>query len=212
MEKTLLNIENELKKRLAYPYQWGTKQTNRLDELTRFIYKTTAFESLLEQIESRFETLPEKKTLKNYALNRWYNFQSAQAVEAIFKAHPMVTKTDNAKDKEKDFFINNIPFDHKTTIFPKRFTSAFNEAINQPKQLIEWLYRNQSQQGRHHLKNRLFVVLYNSNGKHWQLKADLQKIEQAVYQYLQQFDVAKLHSFSFEHNSTTLSDIVWVLG
>jgi len=116
MDNALLNIENELKKRLAYPYQWGTKQTNELDKQTRFIYKTITFENLLKQIDRRFERLSEKEKLKNYALNRWYNFQSAKAVEAIFKAHPIVSKTKNAKDKVKDFFIHNIPFDHKTSI------------------------------------------------------------------------------------------------
>jgi len=212
MNKGLLNIESELKKRLAYPYQWGTKQTDNLDKQTRFIYRTKTFEHLLEQINHRFKVTDEKESLKNYALNRWFNFHSAMAVESIFKSHPLVTQTDNLKDKEKDFFIEGIPFDHKTTVFPKRYNTTFNEAVNQPEELIEWLYKHQSQQGRHHLKNRLFVVLYNNKGKHWQLKANLQKIERAVHQYLQRFAASQLHRFSFESETTTLSDVIWVLG
>ncbi len=212
MDRVLLHIERELKKRLVYPYQWGTKQTDQLDKLTRFIYKTETFEDLLAQIELRFKTLTEKENLKNYALNRWYNFHSAMAVERIFKSHPLVSQTVNAKDREKDFFIGDIPFDHKTTVFPKQFKGTFNEAINQPENLIEWLYKHQSQQGRHHLKNRLFVVLYDHKGEHWQLKANLQKIELAVYQYLHQFEAGRLRRFSFEPEHTTLSDLIWVLG
>jgi len=212
MDKTLLNMENELKKRLVYPYHWGTKQTDALDKQTRFIYQTKTFKNLLEQINTNFETMEEKEQLKNYALNRWFNFHSAQAVENIFKAHPLVTQTDNPKDKEKDFFIEGIPFDHKTTVFPKKFEGTFNEAINQPEKLIEWLYKHQSQQGRYHLKNRLFVVLYNSNGKHWKLKANLQKIEGAVHQYLNEFSANQLRSFSFKKEAVTLSDLIWVLG
>jgi len=212
MNKDLLNIESELQKRLVYPYKWGTKQTDNLDKQTRFIYQTKTFEELLDQIHQRFKGAGEQEALKNYALNRWFNFHSAQAVEHIFKAHPLVTKTDNPKDKEKDFFIEGIPFDHKTTVFPKKYIGTFNEAINQPATLIEWLYNHQSQQGRYHLKNRLFVVLYNSNGKHWQLKANLQKIEEAVHQYLNKFTINQLHSFSFKPNTKTLSDLIWVLG
>lgn len=212
MDKALLNIETELKKRLVYPYQWGTKQTDQLDKQTRFIYKTETFEDLLKQINLRFEAMVEKENLKNYALNRWYNFHSAMAIEQIFKSHQMVTKTKQAKDKEKDFFIDGIPFDHKTTVFPKQFKGTFNEAINQPNNLIEWLYEHQSQQGRHHLKNRLFVVLYDHKGMHWQLKANLQKIELAVHQYLNGFKADQLKIFSFETENTTFSDLIWVLG
>lgn len=212
MDEALLHMENELKKRLVYPYHWGTKQTDLLDKQTRFIYQTKTFKNLLEQINTHFKTLEEKEQLKNYALNRWFNFYSAKAVENIFKSHFLVSKTQNSKDKEKDFFIEGIPFDHKTTVFPKKFKGTFNEAINQPDKLINWLYKNQSQQGRHHLKNRLFVVLYNSNGKHWQLKANLQKIEAAVHQYLNGFSTSQLHHFSFEKELDTLSDLIWVLG
>lgn len=212
MDEALLHMENELKKRLAYPYHWGTKQTDVLDKQTRFIYQTKTFKNLLEQINTHFETKEEKEQLKNYALNRWFNFHSAKAVENIFKSHFLVSKTQNSKDKEKDFFIEGIPFDHKTTVFPKKFKGTFNETINQPDKLINWLYKHQSQQGRHHLKNRLFVVLYNSNGKHWQLKANLQKIEEAVHQYLNRFSAKQLHHFSFEKELDTLSDLIWVLG
>ena len=46
-------------------------------------------------------------------------------------------------------------------------------AKNNPAELIQWLYSNQSQEGRKHLKNRLFLVLVDKNKEHWKLKAEI---------------------------------------
>lgn len=212
MDSKIQNISIELNKRLIYPYKWGTKQTDALDKQTRFIYKTHAFNHLIKIIEDRFADEPDYEQIKNYALNRWYNFHSAMAVEAIFKAHKNVKAAQNAKDKKVDFFLDNIPFDHKTTIFPKSLKMSFNEAINQPEVVIKWLYKNQSSQGRFHLKNRLFVVLYAKDGKHWKLKANLTKIEQAVNQYLKNFNAEKLLQPNLGTNEIVLSDLIWVIN
>lgn len=206
------DISIELNKRLAYPYKWGTKQTDQLDRQTRFIYKTSSFDELLSIIDDKFSKDVAYEKIKNYALNRWYNFYSAMAVEAIFKAHLKVRSAPNTKDKQVDFFIEDIPFDHKTTVFPKGLKMSFNEAINKPTSVAEWLYKNQSGQGRFHLKNRLFVILYSKNEKHWKLKAHLTKIEQAVNQYLNNFDVAKLMELCLENEQNTYTDLIWIIA
>ena len=46
----LLRVETELKKRLAFPYNWGRKQSDDWDAKTSFIYTTYTFEKLLEKI------------------------------------------------------------------------------------------------------------------------------------------------------------------
>ena len=84
MDAELINIEKELKKRLAYPYKWGRKQNDEFDKLTNFVYKIFSFEEVLKETETRFNNDKEHKNIANYALNRWYNFWSAQAVEKIF--------------------------------------------------------------------------------------------------------------------------------
>ena len=83
----LNRVERELKKRLQYPYNWGRKQSNSWDTDTNFIYKTYTFESLLKQTHE-FD-----QQLKDYALNRWYNFWSAMAAEDIFASHGDVEQT-----------------------------------------------------------------------------------------------------------------------
>jgi len=54
MESDLIQIEKELKKRLAYPYKWGRKQNDQFDKLTNFVYRISSFEEVFKEIESRF--------------------------------------------------------------------------------------------------------------------------------------------------------------
>ena len=121
MNAELINIEKELKKRLAYPYKWGRKQNDEFDKLTNFVYKISAFDEVLKETESRFRKDKEHQNIANYSLNRWYNFWSAQAVEKIFCSLPNVKPALDEKDRLVDFTIDGVTFDHKTSIFPKNF-------------------------------------------------------------------------------------------
>ena len=199
----LIRVERELKKRLVYPYRWGRKQSNSWDNDTNFIYKTYSFEALLRKTENF------SKELRDYALNRWYNFWSAMAVEDIFASHENVIPNKNSYDKLVDFTIDNIPFDHKTSIYPKGFNKPFEYARNNPKELIQWLYDNQSQQGRKHLKNRLFVVLYDKNNQHWKMKAEILKLKKNIDIYVDNFSKENLFIFDFGEG-VVQSDILWV--
>jgi len=205
-------LEKELKKRWDFEYTWGRKQLNKLDELTNFIYETASFELLLEEIEIRFKNNSEYLALKNYTLNRWYNFWSAKGVEAIFCEHENVKPHSNSKDKYIDFYISTIPIDHKTTVFPKGFKKSIPYAISHKKELIEWLYKNQSKQQRSHFKNRLFIVLidYENRHEHWKLKAEITWLKQLISSYLCTFDSQKLTKLTIE-NSTITADIIWAI-
>jgi len=162
-------LEKELKKRLDFPYVWGRKQTDNFDNSTNFIYKTSNFETLLTQIDTNFKSDTNYVVLKNYALNRWFNFWSAKAIEACFCEHKIVIAHKNAKDKYTDFYISKIPFDHKTSVFPKGFNKSVPYAIEHKREIIAWFYNNQSQQKRHHFKNRLFLIVfdYSNPNEHW---------------------------------------------
>lgn len=197
-------LENALKKRWTYKYKWGRKQSNDWDELTNFIYNTKTFSSLLEQIK-HFDV-----NLQNYALNRWYNFWSAMGVEYIFSIHKIVVPNINRYDKLVDFKINNIPFDHKTSIFPKGFGKPIEYAKKNKIEMIKWLYINQSQEGRKHLKNRLFIVLYDSIcHDHWKLKAEIFLLKKAIDAYIEKFDKANLCKIKFG-DDIVYSDIIWL--
>lgn len=199
----LVRVERELKKRWEYPYRWGRKQSDLWDYNTNFIYTTYSFKMLLKRTEAL------SYELRNYALNRWYNFWSAMAVEDIFTSHKNVIANKNSYDKLVDFTLNNIPFDHKTSIYPKGFHKPFDYALQNPKELIYWLYTNQSQQGRKHLKNRLFIILYDSNQEHWKMKAEILRLKQEIDIYVDNFTVENLQVMNFGEG-TVQSDILWI--
>jgi len=211
MDAELVNIEKELKKRLAYPYKWGRKQNDEFDKLTNFVYRITCFEELLKETENRFRKDKEHQNIANYALNRWYNFWSAQAVEKIFCSLPNVKPALDEKDRLVDFTIDGVTFDHKTSIFPKNFPYPIEEAIKKTDELILWLYKHQSQQQRRHMKNRLFIVLYSSDGEHWKLKAEITWLKERIKKYMEGFNPQYLLKFPLEKNQQTLADVIWAI-
>ena len=205
-------LEKELQKRLDFPYIWGRKQTDFFDNNTNFIYKTTSFNALLNQIDANFKGKVNYLDLKNYTLNRWFNFWSATAIEASFCEHTNVIAHKNSKDKYTDFYISNIPFDHKTTVFPKGFNKSVPYAIEHKRELITWLYQNQSQQKRKHFKNRLFLMVldFNNLKDSWKLKSEILWLQKIVSTYLSTFDAQNLESFNFQ-NQVVKSDIIWAI-
>jgi len=211
MDTELVNIEKELKKRLAYPYKWGRKQNDEYDKLTNFVYRIPSFEEVLKETDSMFRKDREHQNISNYALNRWYNFWSAQAVEKIFCSLPNVKPALDEKDRLVDFTIDGVTFDHKTSIFPKNFPYTIDEAIKNTEELILWLYKHQSQQQRKHLKNRLFIVLYSSDGEHWKLKAEISWLKERIEKYMSGFNPHYLLKFSLEENQETLADVIWAI-
>lgn len=211
MESELLVLEQELKKRLAYPYKWGRKQNNEFDKLTNFVYRISSFNEVLNETETRFKKDREHQNIANYALNRWYNFWSAQAVEKIFCALPKVKPALDSKDRLVDFSIDGVTFDHKTSVFPKNFPHKIDEAIKKTNELILWLYKHQSQQQRKHLKNRLFIVLYSSDGEHWKLKSEISWLKERIEKYMQGFNPHYLLKFPLEKNRETLADVIWAI-
>src|SRR5690606_31019764 len=207
----LLYIEKELKRRHQYPYKWFRKQNDEWDRYTQFIYQFSNWEALTRKIGIVSETQEiDKQQIFQYAANRWYNFWSAKSVEQIFTEMEGIEPVTETKDSERDFYLFGIPFDHKTSVFPKQFEKTFDYAQNHKPELIEWLYKNQSTQKRHHFKNRLFIIVYDENGEHWKLKAEISLLKKAIEKYVAAFKPDQLHSFTFAYKQKTLSDIIWV--
>ena len=204
----LEHTEIQLKKRWASEYKWGRKQADIWDSQTNFIYSISDFDDVVARVYDEFHTHSKYADLRNYALNRWYNFQSAMAVEYIFNAHPLVRKVQNDKDKEKDFYIKGIAFDHKTSVYPKGFGQEIDFALANPKELAKWLYINQSSQQRFHAKNRLFLVLHKNDGEHWRLKAELSWIKVLVDTYLDAY--REIDLISLKHSKGVLkTDVIF---
>lgn len=209
MPLDIRQTEVELRKRTLYKYQWGRKQNNAYDHLTHFIYQMETFEELIQHILSEFKGHPEIKAIGNYAVNRWYNFRSAMAVEEIFCSHPRVRPFEQSKDKYCDFYIDDIPFDHKTTVFPKHIIWNKAQCKLYPERLAKWLYDHQSGEQRLHYANRLFIVLYHKGGAHWKLKAELSYLQKIILNYLDSFNPKQLIQLNYPDKKTILTDLIW---
>lgn len=208
-----LNIcEAELKKRWALPYLWGRKQQDEWDKLSGFIYEIKKWEVLLEKVEEvSISKKINRQEFLNYCSNRWYNFMSAMALEKIFSDQPGVVAAHNEKNRLIDFYINGIGFDLKTSVFPANFKPGLMTAQSNPEELIKWLYENQSSQQRQHLENRLFLIVYAKNGKHWKLKAELTWLAELITNYVQSFQPKNLIELELKQGKTTFSDIIWAV-
>jgi hypothetical protein len=211
MKVTLEAREFELKKRYVHPYEWGQKQNDEWDERTDFIYHIFSFDAFMKEVETRFKEDPHAIEMLQYALNRWYNFWSAKGVEQIFCSHPSVRAARDGKDRLRDFRIGEISFDHKTSTYPRGFNHDLDFGQKHPRELVEWFYTHQSQQRRKHFENRIFLVLYASDGLHWKLKAELGWLESLIKPYLENFDSSKLHRFKFEGKRETVADVIWAV-
>jgi hypothetical protein len=197
-------LEIELKKLPMMP-AWGRKQFDDWDKLSSFVYALPSYEKLQEELKR----LNKPTEFNNYVIHRWYNTLSAVGVEKIFSKLPNVLPNTNRYDKLVDFSINNITFDHKTTVYPRNFGHDINFAKQNPQKLISWLYAEQSKEGRFHTSNRLFIVLHKADTHHWKLRAELTRMKPVISDYVNTFDYEKLHRLNLETGKTTLSDVIW---
>ena len=211
MPPALATIERNLRRRLAYPYVWGGVQNDRRDRATDFIYSILDFDVLLATIEKRFGRSRDYLAWRNYALNRWYNFWSARAVEMIFAAQPGVLPATNTRDRLVDFTLHGIPFDHKTTVFPRAFGRDLAYARRKPEVLLRWLYAHQSRERRYHRHNRLFILLYRDDGAHWRLRAEVDWLAQLISAYVRGFRRERLHQLRCDDGAIALADLIWAV-
>ncbi|RME44139.1 MAG: hypothetical protein D6796_12190 [Caldilineae bacterium] len=204
-------LQAELRKRTREPFTpWGQKQSNRWDALTNFIYHTPTWDELKIEVARRRPAGVDADRFFNYAANRWFNFWSAWGVERIFCELDGVQAATNPRDRLVDFTLHGIRFDHKTSVFPRRFPHSLSDAQQHPGLLIGWLYHNQSREGRMHFGNRLFIVLYHSKtGEHWKLRAELLWLKGKIEAYVRHFRPERLVSLQLGDGRVALSDIIW---
>jgi len=212
MEATIASlhqIETELKKRWEYPYHWHKKQNNAADKLTYFIYDFLYFEDLIGAIQKNFAQREDYEALKDYTLNRWYNYWSSVAVERVLTSCEGIEAHPNEKHHSIDFYLNGVPFDHKSTVFPYTYPESQTFAEQNPIALIRWLYDSQSAEQRWHVGNRLFLVFYDAQGFHWKLKADITQITEVLKTYAANFTIAQLKQVALI-DTLVWSDVIWV--
>lgn len=185
--------KQELHKALSLLSSKWSRQNNTSDKRSNFIY-------YVETVDECLSKAREMGIGENYVLHRWYNYHTSKYCEYLFVKHG-AKKESNEFHHDIDIYIDGIPYDVKLTVYPAKLEKEnvlldlnSREGKNE---LIQWMYKNQSQEGRKHLKNRIFIVC---NGKNTEeklaKKSDFETIEQKIdnyFKYLKSNEPNKLN-------------------
>lgn len=180
------DIRAELQRLTRLP-PWGRVQQDRWDEASRFIYQIRSLDELRRETRrvaaARGFPLGE---FAAYVVRRWYNFHTHQVVLEMFCAHPRVRRETDPRHPSVDFYLDGVPFDLKLTDFPRAYPHSLDEARARPADLVNWLYRKQSREGRYHAANRLFVVFHHAlePERTWEVRRMFDRIERSVAEFL----------------------------
>lgn len=172
--------KQELHKALSLlSFKWN-RQNNIYDRRSNFIYYT-------ETVDDCVSKASEMGIDKNYVLHRWYNYHTSKYCENLFVKHGAKKET-NTFHHDIDIYIDDIPYDVKLTVYPAKLEreNIFIDLNNREgkNELIQWMYKNQSQEGRKHLKNRIFIVCNGEDDKEkLAKKSDFDTIEQKIVNY-----------------------------
>jgi len=196
-EVPAMTSEENIKRALDYISGHWQRQNNELDRQTKFVYEIDNLDFILTICKTKNVDL-------NYALHRWYNFNCARHHEYFFLKNGAI-KEENTKHLTIDFYLNNVPFDLKTSVYPKKFEPNVDLTKRENKnELIRWFYENQSTEIRQHFENRLFIVCENLAGK-----SNFEAIEEKIKAFL---EYSKKNGFNkIEINNRLIfSDVIWV--
>ena len=134
------------------PLRWGAVQNDRVDDDINMFEMGT-----FDQLESAIARLPDAE--KNYLRRRWYLWKCSICDEYLFYVNPNVEKNPNQKDKEWDVRIDNaFAFDIKGTVIPREMRNDIGHVLQDPAEMVDFYYDNQSTGRRFDIQNRLFIV------------------------------------------------------
>jgi hypothetical protein len=177
---------------------WGRVQGDEWDRASRFIYRITDLNALRRETKRVAAELGlPVSDFGRYVIRRWYNFHTHQAALDTILAHPRTRPEPDPFHHTVDFYLGEKGFDLKLTTLPRSFGHDIAYAQAHPQELAQWLYANQSTQGRFHAANRLFVVLHDAIDPKctWELRRDFQRLEQTIGAFL---DEPRLIQVAFE--------------
>lgn len=191
--------KEELHKALSLLSSQWKRQNNIYDKRSNFIYYVETVDECL--VKAREMGIDE-----NYVLHRWYNFHTSKYCEYLFVKHG-AKKEDNEFHHDIDIYINGVPYDVKLTVYPaklERDNIYLNLDSREGKnELIQWMFKNQSQEGRKHLKNRFFIVCNGaSTEEKLAKKSEFDTIEQKIINYFDFLKSNQPNKLVIEDNAT----------
>lgn len=134
------------------PHEWGEIQNNDADDKIDIFGIHT-----YDELESKIANSPDD--YKKYVRRRWYLTNCSKCDEYLFYKNENVIENPNPCAKSWDIKINDtFYFDVKGTVVPKEMRNNIGKLIENPQEMIDFFYENQSKERRHGIQNRLFIV------------------------------------------------------
>ena len=179
------------------------KQNDKSDQDTNFIYYCKEYKQVIDLAVSNEVDLI-------LATHRWFNFVCSKAIEEIFCEAGAVAES-NEKNKTIDLYINNQPFDIKVSVVPINYKDTDITTRKEKNELIKWLYKNQSKEGRNHLENRIFVICKGNDyfDSLW-MKSNFDKIRPKIQAFMNYYKDKPFNQVALNDGKTVLSDIIFI--
>lgn len=206
-ERQILISDEALKQELlkVKEFKWGVVQ-GQLDQKiqTEYVRRFVRYDDLIQGVKSKLHD-----DITHYVIATWYNHWTTVLIEDHISLHPKVIPT-LKNNFGVDIFFDNQPFDLKITYLPKNFT--IEHALENPKDLVIWLYENQGPQ-RFGADNRLFVVLASKDNlaESWKLKRDFDFVFGEIDKFFDSATVSKEDEIIFTYKKRTYTAISKIL-
>ena len=187
------------------PLNWGSIQNNGTDKKIN-MFQINSF----NELEIKITNLTEND--KNYLRRRWFLWRCAQCDEHIFTINNNVTQNPNSKDQNYDIEFNNNPelrFDVKGTVIPKCFRANIDEVLQNPINMINFFYDQQSKGIRNNHQNRLFIVHHSHRAQEREMYL------RCLWEYkklvCQEYSARISMNSNFINYQNTKSDVVFII-
>jgi hypothetical protein len=206
---------NKLQKEMKRVYDFGYDYTRRdptMDSLTNFVFSIDNFDDLMVASNLAFpEWNLNREKYISYAMTRWYKRMSATFSEAVFVRHPNILKASRDEDRRHiDFYMNNIPFDLKNTMFPKVYATRKKYALRHPAELAKWLMDNQADRRFSNYHNQIFIVYDSSYRPNWMMKAELFLTQRKINKWVKLRNRKPVPEIVLSAGCTVKADVIFV--
>jgi hypothetical protein len=206
-EEQYLQIRAELLKIKELPFGWGGRKQNNSDDDKINLFNIFSFNDLINKT-SEFD-----KQTRDYYIKRWFIIRISDCDEFLFNQLPETRKNPNKYSKRFDFIIKGFEFDIKGTRVPFKFKDNIKNVYENPKQIIEFYYQEQSTGRRFGLQNRLFIVTIDED-KYFDeifLRRDFNIKKKAFIEYIQKLRQDwKFYEINI-NGKIYLSDIIFII-
>ncbi|MEJ5285536.1 MAG: hypothetical protein ACP5Q5_02325 [Brevinematia bacterium] len=197
------DLKNELNK--VENFSWGVVQ-GQLDQKIQaeYVRRIVRYNDLIDSVKAKLHN-----DVTNYVVCSWFNHWTTVLIEEHISFHKKVIPTIKSV-KGIDFFFDGQPFDLKITYLPKGVDPK--KVVENPKELVVWMYENQGEQ-RFGADNRMFVVLLDINNpaKSWEIKRDFDFVFQEIDKFFDKEKVSEEDEIAFKFKKKTYTAVTKVL-